>query len=146
MVNLPLPEMDDCSSRYHCALEKNHCSNVRQRCSNRLILHTDRMLLPIVEPIDRTSKNMNRKTMCTLTWRSTAVRLIGAALGCRYELSRTLVAEKELCSRCIPHQLRLMPCENDKTVRPGRIPDLSASQQELIGTQRNLLRNTATGH
>ena len=51
--------------RYHCELEKNHV----------------RILLPTVEPTDRTRRRMKRKTICELTCRSTAVRLIGAALN-----------------------------------------------------------------
>ena len=38
------------------------------------------MLLPMVEPRERASRRMNRNTICTLTCRSTAVRLMGAAL------------------------------------------------------------------
>ena len=52
------------SLKYHCCDEKNH----------------DRMLLPIVEPMDNASKRQNKNTIWILTWRSTAVRLMGAAL------------------------------------------------------------------
>lgn len=41
---------------------------------------TDLMLLPTVDPIDSARSRINRKTICTLTCRSTAVLLIGAAL------------------------------------------------------------------
>lgn len=44
---------------------------------------TVRMLLPIVDPIDSASRNKKRNTMCTFTWRSTAVRLMGAAVAFR---------------------------------------------------------------
>lgn len=60
---------EEVCKRYHCELEKNHV----------------RMLLPIVEPTDRTRRRIKRKTICTLTCRSTAVRLIGAALNQRSE-------------------------------------------------------------
>jgi hypothetical protein len=41
---------------------------------------TERMLAPTVEPADSASSRMNRNTICKLTCRSTAVRLMGAAL------------------------------------------------------------------
>ena len=42
---------------------------------------TVRMLLPMVEAKERASRTMKRKTIWILTCRSTAVRLIGVALG-----------------------------------------------------------------
>jgi len=62
---LARPVSDEVWKRYHCSFEKNHV----------------RILLPTVEPIDRTRRRMKRNTICTLTCRSTAVRLIGAPLG-----------------------------------------------------------------
>ena len=96
------------------------------------------MLLPMVEPTDSTKRKMNKNTMWTLTCRSTAVRLIGAALR-HYEISlRKDLAEY---SRRIPHQLRLMSREHHQSVRPWGIPDLCASQQQLVRAERNLLGN-----
>jgi hypothetical protein len=56
---------------------KNHQYHLA--CTS-LSRQTDRMLAPTVEPADSASSRMNRKTICKLTCRSTAVRLIGAAL------------------------------------------------------------------
>lgn len=59
----PRPEIDDCSSRYHWELEKNHCGDMRAKYIRWAEILTDRILLPIVEPMDRASKNMNKNTM-----------------------------------------------------------------------------------
>ncbi|EIW54583.1 phospholipid-translocating P-type ATPase [Trametes versicolor FP-101664 SS1] len=80
---VPLPEIVDVSSRYHCWLEKNHYEASAIKLTHATLSLTVRMLLPIVDPIDSASRNKKRNTMCTFTWRSTAVRLMGAAVAFR---------------------------------------------------------------
>lgn len=73
--------------------------------------------------------------MCVLTWRSTAVRLIGAALE-RPKFAENIVYNGRACSRRVAHKFRLMSREYHQTVRPRCVPDLCTPQEELVGTQR----------
>jgi hypothetical protein len=71
-----------------------------------------------------------------LTWRSTAVRLIGASLvGQRQRGQRD--------SRRIPHEFRLVACVDDNAVDPFRVAQLSTPQEHLIWSDRNLGRRRA---
>lgn len=77
---------------------------VYSACIHALILLTERMLLPMVEPIDRASSKQNKNTIWTLTCRSTAVRLIGAALFTGVSPVFSQVREK-INPRRIAHEL-----------------------------------------
>jgi hypothetical protein len=77
--------------RYHCLLEKTHCEPRRGSAVKRKthgdeangkseMQRTERMPLPIVEARESAIRARKRKKICLLTWRSTAVRLTGAAL------------------------------------------------------------------
>lgn len=106
--------------------------------SDEMLALTVRMNAPTDDPTERASSRPNRKTICTFTIRSTAVRLIGAELRVRASAPLIQTANHQ-DPRSVAHQLRLMTGEDHQTVHPGRVAQLSPSQHHLVRRQRHVL-------
>ena len=87
--------MASVSLRYHCLVEKNHY----KRAGVNTTLYTPctqprkptiRMTLPIVLARLSARSSTNRNTIFALTWRSTAVRLMGATVAFLFNFSKIL--------------------------------------------------------
>jgi hypothetical protein len=95
---------------------------------------------PTADPMESANRMTKRKRICVLTSFSTAVRLIGVAL--RQPLSaRSTRSRRD--PRRIAHQLGMMAGEDDETIDPVRVPQLSTAQEKRFRREGNGLLNTA---
>jgi hypothetical protein len=111
-----------------CSKEPLHTSQLVAHTAKRETL-TVRMLLPIVDPIDRPRRSRNRNVICRSTCFSSAVLFTGASLAHhRVSVKYSTANGEDSCS--ILHQLGLMSRTNDKPIHPSSVAQLRTTQKE----------------